>query len=82
MKALTCTVSRDGHMDASSRPIVARRVSLNLGCRQLSALYYVTMDSGIKGRALTRFVIFPLSLAELTDFTTFAWQFKDGMRIQ
>ena len=69
-------------MDAFARPIIACCLSLNLGYRQLSALYYVTMDSGIKGRALTRFVIFPLSLAELTDFTTFAWQFKDGMRIQ
>ena len=82
MKVLVCTVSRDGQMDTSSRPIVACCVSLNLGCRQLSALYDVTMDSGIKGRALTGFVIFLLSLAELTDFTTFAWQFKDGMRIQ
>ena len=50
-----------------SRPIAACCVSLNLGCRQLSALYYVTMDSGIKGHALTRIVIFSaLSLAGLT----------------
>ena len=41
-------------------------VSLNLSCRQLRALYYVTMDSSIKGRALTRIVIFSLSLAGLT----------------
>ena len=49
-----------------SRPIAACCVSLNLSCRQLNALYYVTVDSGIKGRALTRIVIFSLSLAVLT----------------